>query len=151
AVALALALAPGCARQESAPAGNSPAASTTQANGSPTPSPRAADKWKPPPGIQDNVSVECCYAGDNSKQQYFLMRHRKPARPPVGYGLVVIVPGGPGPAEFLPFGANVLTAVAIPEDFLVAQLVAPQWRPGDDRVVWPSHVFPDDKAEFTTE
>src|SRR5262249_60884044 len=32
-----------------------------------------------------------------------------------------------------------------------AQLVAPQWRSGDDRVVWPSHIFPDDKAEFTAE
>jgi predicted esterase len=79
------------------------------------------------------------------------MRQRKPVQPADRYGLVVIVPGGPGTAEFLPFCANVLTAVAIPDDFLVAELVAPQWRPGDDRTVWPSHVFPDDKAEFTTE
>jgi predicted esterase len=91
------------------------------------------------------------FAGGDSKQQYFLMRHRKPAKQPARYGLVVVVPGGPGTAEFLPFGANVLTAVAIPDDFLVAELVAPQWRPGDDRIVWPSHVFPDEKAEFTTE
>jgi predicted esterase len=67
------------------------------------------------------------------------------------YGLVVILPGGPGTEDFLPFGANVLTGLAIPDDFLVAQLVAPQWRQGDDRIAWPSHVFPDEKAEFTTE
>src|SRR5262249_26756589 len=123
----------------------------TPAGAPATPSPKAGTEWMPPPEIQDSISVERWYAGGNLKQQYFLMRHRTPAKPADKYGLVVIVPGGPGTAEFLPFGPNVLTALAIPDEFLVVQLVAPQWRPGDDRIVWPSHVFPDDKAEFTTE
>ncbi len=29
--------------------------------------------------------------------------------------------------------------------------MAHPWRQGDDRIVWPSHVFPDEKAEFTIE
>lgn len=112
---------------------------------------QSADEWQRPAEIDEAIVVQRTYVGVNTKQQYFLMRHRKPAQPVEKYGLVVIVPGGPGTADFLPFGANVLTRHAIPDDFLVAQLVAPQWRPGDDRIVWPSHVFPDDKAEFTTE
>jgi predicted esterase len=110
-----------------------------------------ADEWKRPPEILDGISVQRCFAGGNRKQQYFLIRHSKPAKPPKQYGLVVVVPGGPGTAEFLPFCANVLAAVAIPDDFVVAELVAPQWRPDDDRIVWPSHTFPDEKAAFTTE
>ncbi len=112
---------------------------------------QSADQWQRPAEINEEIAVQRSYVGGNTKQQYFLMRHRRPAQPVDKYGLVVIVPGGPGTADFLPFGANVLTRHAIPEDFLVAQLVAPQWRLGDDRIVWPSHVFPDDKAEFTTE
>jgi predicted esterase len=149
--ALFLALAFGCARQHPTPASNSLAPPTTPAGAAPTPSAKAGDEWKPPPEVQENVWVERCYARGNSKQQYFLMRQRKPAKPADKYGLVVIVPGGPGTAEFLPFCANVLTAAAVPDDFLVAQLVAPQWRTGDERIVWPSRIFPDDKAEFTTE
>jgi predicted esterase len=138
--ALILALAMGCSRQASSPT-SSPI----------TPPQQSADEWKRPAEIEVNISVERCSAGGSSKQQYFVMRHRKPAKPANKYGLVVILPGGPGSAEFLPFCANVLTGFAIPDDFLVAQLVAPQWRPGDDRIVWPSHVFPDQKADFTTE
>ena len=149
--ALVLALALGCARQGPTPAANSPAPPMPQGDAPQTPSPKAGDEWKRPPEIQDNISVQRCYAGGNAKQQYFLMRQRKPTKLADKYGLVVIVPGGPGTADFLPFGANVLTAVAIPDDFVVVQLVAPQWRPGADRIVWPSHVFPDEKAEFTTE
>jgi predicted esterase len=137
--ALVVALAMGC----------SPQAPDSKA--APEPPKQSAQEWKRPAEIQESIAVERCHAGGNAKQQYFLMRHRGPVKPANRQGLVVIVPGGPGTAEFLPFGANVLTALAIPDDFLVAQLVAPQWRPGDDRIVWPSHVFPDEKAEFTTE
>jgi predicted esterase len=151
ALALVLALAFGCSREGPTPAASSPASSTTPTTAGQATEAEAGDEWKRPPGIQENILVERCHAGGNAKQQYFLMRQRTPARPADKYGLVVIVPGGPGTADFLPFGANVLTAAAIPDDFLVAQLVAPQWRPGDDRIVWPSHVFSDEKAEFTTE
>jgi len=122
---LALALALGCARQEPAPAQSSPSPPTVPSGAVPTPSLKAGDEWKPPPEIQENISIERCHAGVNSKQQYFLMRQRKPAKAADKHGLVVIVPGGPGTADFLPFCANVLTAVAIPDDFLVAQLIAP--------------------------
>src|SRR5262245_654716 len=147
ATTLAVALALGCSRQGPTPAGSPPTPPDTPKT---TPH-QPADGWKRPPEIAENISVERRQAGGNPKQQYFLMRHRQPGKPADKFGLVVVVPGGPGTAEFLTFGANVLTGVAIPDDFLVAQLVAPRWRQGDDRIVWPSHVFPDEKAEFTTE
>jgi predicted esterase len=135
-----LALAMGCSRDEPKPTNNA------------RPAPKqAADDWKPPPEIQENIQVERRFAGGDARQQYFLMRPRKPAKAVDKHGLVVILPGGPGSEEFLPFGANVLTAFAIPDDFLVTQLVAHSWRANDDRIVWPSHVFPDKKTEFTTE
>src|SRR5262249_28450842 len=131
-------------------AGCSPRGSTPAGGPNPSPQP-SADEWERPAGIREDIAVERCFAAGNPRQQYFLMRHRQPDRPPDRDGLVVLVPRGPGTADFLHFGANALAGVAIPDAFLVAQLVAPQWREGDDRVVWPSHVFPDDKAEFTTE
>jgi hypothetical protein len=111
----------------------------------------AADEWKRPAEIEENVLVERCFAGGNSKQRYFLMRQKPAAQSTNKHGLVVILPGGPGAADFLPFCANILTLAAIPADFLVAELVAPEWRPGDDKVVWPSHAFPDNKAALTNE
>src|SRR5262249_12113904 len=115
--ALVLALALGCTRQEPTPAKNSPAPATAPAGAVATPSLKAGDEWARPPEIQENISVERCHVGGNSKQLYFLMRQRKPATPADKHGLLVIVPGGPGTADFLPFCANVLTAVAIPDDF----------------------------------
>ncbi|MHC4401846.1 MAG: alpha/beta hydrolase [Planctomycetota bacterium] len=151
AVTLALAIALGCSREGAIPADSAPTPRTTRSEARKTPPAESLDEWKRPAEIQENISVERCYAGGNSKQQYFLMRHQKPAKPVDEHGLVVILPGGPGTAEFLPFCANVLTGFAIPDDFLVAQLVAPIWRQSDDRIVWPSHVFPDKEAEFTSE
>jgi hypothetical protein len=98
--ALVLALTLGCARQESAPVTNSPAPPTTPAAVQ-TPSLKAGEEWTRPPEIQENISVERCHVGANAKQQYFLMRQRNPAKPADKHGLVVIVPGGPGTADFL--------------------------------------------------
>jgi len=150
ATALAMALALGCSRQGADPTGKPPVPPLP--SGAPkTPAREAAGAWKRPAEIQEHIGVERRHAGGNPKQAYFLMRHRQPARPVDRYGLVAVLPGGAGTAEFLPFGANVLTGVAVPDDFLVAQPVAPQWRQDEDRVVWPSRVFPDAKADFTTE
>jgi predicted esterase len=139
----------GCSRQSPDPSGRLGSA-TSQAAGPTEPSPPNGS-WQRSAEIDQAIAVERCQAGGNPKQVYFLMRHQKPAKPMDRYGLVIVLPGGPGSAEFLPFCANVLAGIAVPDDFLVAQLVAPQWRPGDDRVVWPGHAFPDERAEFSTE
>jgi predicted esterase len=139
-IVLVLALAVECSGQK-----------PNQVENTDTPSGSSAEEWKRPAEIAKEISVRRCFGGGNAKQQYFLMRQREPAEAAEKCGLLVILPGGPGSADFLPFCANVLTRFAVPDDFLVAQLVAPQWREGDNRIVWPSQVFPDKKAEFTTE
>src|SRR5688500_9113929 len=52
--------------------------------------------------------------------RYFLIRHRlEPAEVPPEHALLLILPGGPGSADFLPFCANVLTRHGTPNDFIV--------------------------------
>ncbi len=91
-------------------------------------------------------------AGDAAKR-YFVITHRStPADTPKEYALLLVLPGGSGSAEFLPFCANVLTAVGTPKDFIVAELVAPVWGKLDESsVVWPGKAFPNKEARFTSE
>jgi predicted esterase len=100
--------------------------------------------------VTPSMKAEKRLIGGNDKQQVFLLRHAEQSGP--AKGLALILPGGPGSADFLPFCANVLAAQAFSADWLVVELVAPQWRPPADSVtIWPSKLFPDPKAKFTTE
>lgn len=101
--------------------------------------------------ISPEVSLEKHVVGTNSMQKYFLIEHRTKTRTNEARGLIVILPGGPGSAEFLGFCANVLLLYGIPDDFVAAELVAPQWSTDENRVVWPSRAFPDAKSKFTSE
>ena len=101
--------------------------------------------------IHEAVSVEERQVAGDSHRKYFLIRHKQPSAKTGKRGLLLILPGGPGSADFLPFCANVLTRFGVPESFLVAELVAPVWREDENRIVWPSKAFPDEKAKFTTE
>jgi predicted esterase len=101
--------------------------------------------------ISSKVSVQAQTVGTNSDQKYFLIEHKDGTEPGRGRGLILILPGGPGSADFLPFCANVLTLYGIPADFVAAELVAPQWSKDENRVVWPSRAFPDPQAKFTSE
>ena len=66
-------------------------------------------------------------------------------------GLALILPGGDGGRDFLPF-CSTLAANAFPKDWLAVQLVAPQWRPAAPEVtIWPSALVKDSKARFDTE
>lgn len=107
-------------------------------------------------GAQDvdpSVAVEDRTAGRDLLQRYFLIRHRlSPGETPKEYGLLLVLPGGGGGADFLPFCANVITALGTPKDFLVAELVAPVWGKRDDStVVWPGKAFPQPAARFSSE
>lgn len=109
--------------------------------------PLAADA----PNIHKSMSVEERQIAGNSQQKYFLIQHKQSTAQKGKRGLLIILPGGPGSADFLPFCANVLTRLGVPEGFLVAELVAPVWREDENRVVWPSKAFSDAKAKFNTE
>jgi predicted esterase len=103
--------------------------------------------------LDQAVASEERFAGGDFQKRYFVIRHRlAPAGTPKEYGLLLILPGGAGGADFLPFCANVIFALGVPRDFIAAELVAPAWgKPSDSTVVWPGKAFPDARARFTSE
>jgi hypothetical protein len=73
----------------------------------------------------------------NEQQRYFLIGAASDAKPPEqGYALLLVLPGGDGSAEFNPFIRRIWKH-ALPEGFLVAQLVA-QPVLNRNQVVWPT-------------
>ncbi len=101
----------------------------------------------PGPATQDDdvadIPSRDLRAGKDRNKRYFLIGPAKDGKPPErGYRLLVVLPGGPGSAAFHPFVKRIYKH-AVPEGYLVAQPVAPDW------VVWPTEK---DRAEaFSTE
>lgn len=90
-------------------------------------------------------------AGGDELKRYVLMGPRKGAKEPAGgWKLLLVLPGGDGSAEFHPFVRSIAVG-ALPDGYLVAQLVAPKWRDSEDRVVWPTQGLPDEEMKFSTE
>lgn len=85
---------------------------------------------------------------NNDKQKYFLIGDTKAEPPKNGFALLIILPGGTGAADFNPFVKNIW-ANALPEGYLVAQLVAVQ--SPTSKVTWPTAKSKDPKQTFTTE
>jgi predicted esterase len=89
-------------------------------------------------------------AGDEQKH-FFYFEPKVNAQPKAGYKLLLVLPGGDGQAEFNPFVASIRNQ-AIPDDFVVAQLVAPQWsKEQAENFVWPVKAANIQEAKFTTE
>lgn len=89
-------------------------------------------------------------AGDDENRRYFLIGPVADARPPKeGYGLVVILPGGDGSAEFHPFVKRIYKH-AVLAGYLAAQPIAVEWRAGQ-KVVWPTALSRVPGQKFTTE
>jgi len=88
--------------------------------------------------------------GRDENARYFLIGSREDANPPKGgYGLIVVLPGGGGGADFHPFVKRIYKH-AIPEGYLVAQPIAVKWTEGQT-VVWPTEKSPAEKMKFSTE
>ncbi|VTR92988.1 Phospholipase/Carboxylesterase OS=Planctomyces maris DSM 8797 GN=PM8797T_09014 PE=4 SV=1: Abhydrolase_5 [Gemmata massiliana] len=99
-----------------------------------------------------DVPSEDLKVGTDEKKRYFLIGPAKDAKAPKqGYGLVVIMPGGPGSADFHPFVKRIYQN-AIPEGYLAAQPVAVKWT-DKQQIVWPTEGNKKDVegAKFTTE
>jgi predicted esterase len=105
---------------------------------------RAAEDEKPAIPSQD------LRAGKDANKRYFLIGPRKGAKAPkAGYGLVLVLPGGAGKADFLPFVRR-LARDAFPPGYLAAQLVAVKWD-DEQEVTWPTARNRVKKMKFTTE
>lgn len=97
------------------------------------------------------IQAEDLRAGGDEHKRYFLIGPREGAAEPAdGWKLLLILPGGDGSAEFHPFVKNIASN-ALPDGYLVAQLVAPKWRDTEDRIVWPMKGLPDEAMKFSTE
>jgi predicted esterase len=99
-----------------------------------------------------DVPAQDLRAGDDAQKRYFLIGDRKESKSPEeGYGLLIVLPGGDGSAEFQPFVRRIYKN-ALNKRWLIAQAVAPKW---DDKqfeqVVWPTEKLPYPAAKFTTE
>ena len=97
----------------------------------------------------EEPKVEDLRAGGNDDQRFFLMSDPKGDAPRKGYGLVVVLPGGTGDANFRPFVENMYRQ-AVPKGFLLAQMVSKKWTP-DQQVIWPTSKVRATSMDFTTE
>lgn len=69
--------------------------------------------------------------------RYFLIAAEgKLQTPERGYKLLIVMPGGDGSADFLPFVQNIYKNV-LDERYLLIQLVAPKWNE-EQQIVWPT-------------
>jgi RNA polymerase sigma factor (sigma-70 family) len=89
--------------------------------------------------------------GGDEKKRYFLIGAREARPPAAGYGLLVVLPGGDGSADFQPFLRR-MHKNALNDRWLVAQAVAPRWDEKQfNQVVWPTEALRYPAARFTTE
>ncbi len=111
----------------------------------PTGEPGARDLAGTPP-------VQQLFAGGDPRKFYYLIGpHDIDQTPERGWRLLLVLPGGDGSAEFLPFVTEIF-AGALPQGYLLAQLVAPQWSKEQlEQVVWPTRGLPWAGAKFATE
>jgi predicted esterase len=75
-------------------------------------------------------------ADKDENKRYFLVGLQNGARAPEkGYGLLVVLPGGDGGADFHPFVKRIYKH-AVPEGYVLAQPVAVKWTERQ-QIVWP--------------
>jgi predicted esterase len=99
--------------------------------------------------VADVPSQDLRVAG-NDQQRYFLIGAKDGQMPPEkGYGLLLILPGGDGSADFNPFIKRIWQN-ALPPGYLLAQLVAVPSN-NQNQVVWPTAKSHDPKQMFTSE
>lgn len=97
-----------------------------------------------------DIASEERRVGDDEHKRYFLIGSRRvEQQPKAGFGLIVILPGGSGSADFHPFVKRIYKN-SFPPGFLAAQPVAVKWTESQ-KVVWPTAILPVEKMQFTTE
>lgn len=98
-----------------------------------------------------DIPAQDLRGGGDEMKRYFLIG-AEGSKPPVGgYGLLIVLPGGDGSADFQPFVRRIHKN-APDGRWLIAQAIAPKWDAGQSRrVVWPTEARPYRAAKFTTE
>lgn len=89
-------------------------------------------------------------ADRDANKRYFLVGpHPGDTAPKEGYGLVVVLPGGDGSAEFHPFVKRIFKN-SVPKGYLLAQPVAVKWSEKQE-IVWPTDKNRVEEMKFSTE
>jgi predicted esterase len=102
-----------------------------------------------PPDIAD-IPFQDLKAGGDENRRYFLIGPRPGAKPPAaGYRLALILPGGEGGADFRAFVQRILKN-SLPDDCIVAELVAPKWARSKE-YVWPTSISKTETPKILTE
>ncbi|MBU0639669.1 MAG: protein kinase [Planctomycetes bacterium] len=98
------------------------------------------------------VPVQPRLAGDDPDQRYFLIGPRPGAPPPPhGYRLLIVLPGGDGSADFLPYVRRIFSH-ALPDGYLLAQPTAKAWTAQQfEQLVWPTRQNPWPDMRYSTE
>jgi predicted esterase len=102
-----------------------------------------------PDDIAD-MKVQDLRAGGDAQKRYFVI-HRPVKPPQEGWRTLFVLPGGSGDAEFQPFVTRIAKN-ALPEGYLVVQLVAPVWTPQQAKtIVWPGEKSGVREMKFSTD
>ena len=97
-----------------------------------------------------DIASQDLRAGKDENKRYFLIGpHQGIKEPKEGFGLIVVMPGGPGTADFHPFVKRIFKQ-AVPESYLVAQPVAVKWQ-DSQQIVWPTEKSRAAGMKFSTE
>jgi predicted esterase len=97
-----------------------------------------------------DIASQDLRAGKDDNKRYFLIGpHKDGKRPDEGYGLIVVLPGGDGGADFHAFVKRIYK-YAVPETYVVAQPVAVKWTEKQE-IVWPTEKNRVQGMKFSTE
>jgi hypothetical protein len=101
-----------------------------------------------PPDIAEVKVQDLRADGDEQKRYFVFQRTMEP--PQEGWRTLFVLPGGSGNAEFDSFVTRIAKH-ALPEGYLVVQLVAPVWNPEQaQKLVWPVDKSGVPGIKFTT-
>src|ERR1041385_8956049 len=90
-------------------------------------------------------------AGGDANKRFFLIGPKAGVKAPTdGFHLLLVLPGGDGSADFNPFIRRILK-FGLPDNYLIAQLVAAKWSNDPNRIVWPTKTNPVAEMKFCSE
>lgn len=105
----------------------------------------------PQDDVADIPSEERQADKDPNKKYFLIGPLAEKKAPENGWGLILVLPGGNGGAAFNPFVRRIYKN-AVPDGFLMAQLVAVEWMPGQSKTVtWPTTKTSAPGMKFSTE
>jgi RNA polymerase sigma factor (sigma-70 family) len=103
----------------------------------------------------EDIPAQDLRAGGDANKRYFLIGAKDVEPPAAGYGLLIVLPGGAGGADFQPFIREIYRKLhkdVLHDRWLIAQAVAPEWdKKQFERLVWPTATSGYPTAKFTTE